>query len=293
MCLQLKYSEALLFKRKANDLVAKANQAAANSECDPLLRSTPQLSKIASAVTSMQIQHGFLIEEALIFAIHQLRHWYAKKEPVPVGNQELEVDCIAHNSKSNLLYVFECKRGNSSGYDGRAIDRRLELIENHASSFASSKGWGTPSIKVFILSFYGSKWNSKYPIFTRDDIATIFEPCVLIFFKVYLTYIRKLAMRQLEETFDGIDFSVFSDTRVTEHSQHSYARPDVDWIKDKSFRDDWFADEKFENPEFDIFEKIRDSEIDSKSFIVFEVDKEGKLKIDISEGPSQNIGPDL
>ena len=292
MCLQLNHSEAILFRDRALDIEKKANEAVKNARCDPLLVKTPLLSRITTAVRSMQIQHGYLIEDALIFAINKLNNWRAEKERVQVGGVSFEVDCIAYNSTRNLLYAFECKRGNSITYDKNAIESRLQTIESGLPAYASSKGLKAPLIKIFVLSFYGSFWeNPMYLIYTKDQIAELFEPCLLVFFKMYLEYIRKVTMERCKAEFNNFDFSLEEmniddlqgkfDKSELENLTPPRKKYEVDWMGEKMFKDEWFRDEKFEELDSNIFDKAGDKENRDKN-ILFNVDGNGNLTIEFT-----------
>jgi hypothetical protein len=85
---------------------------------DPLLTSLPELSILVSAVDSVKKRHGLLIEQALIFAINKIPSWSARKQKIQTIGSKFEVDCLAFNSSTGALYVFECKRGH-----GRVVQR--------------------------------------------------------------------------------------------------------------------------------------------------------------------------
>ena len=127
MCLRLSYAEALLWKKHASQLVADAKAKSAAIPCDPLFVANPRLSSLVSEVDGIKKRHGLLIERALIFAINKLPHWQATKEQIQVAGGRAHLDCLAFNTITGKLYVFECKRGHGS-FDGdkiRAIDQRL------------------------------------------------------------------------------------------------------------------------------------------------------------------------
>lgn len=102
------------------------------------------------------------------------------KEQIPVVGGKAHLDCLALNTNSGKLFVFECKRGHGS-FDGdkiSAIDQRLGRIKASIGAHARSKGWAPVSIEIFILSFYGTTWNSAYPIYDKNTISSLFEPCI-------------------------------------------------------------------------------------------------------------------
>lgn len=195
MCLRLTYAEALLWKKNAAQLIADAKAKSAKIPCDPLFGSNPRLSSLVSEIDSIKKRHGLLIERALIFAINKLPHWQADKEKILVAGGKAHLDCLAFNSNTGQLYVFECKRGHGA-FDGdkiRAIDQRLDKVKASIGTHVASKGWKSSSTGVFILSFYGATWNSAYPIHDRNSIASIFEPCVGRFVTEYMQHLETTA----------------------------------------------------------------------------------------------------
>ncbi len=197
MCLRLTYSEGLLWKKESAKLLADAKARSASIACDPLFRSNPRLSSLVSEIDSIKKRHGLLIEKALIFAIDKLPHWEAGKEKIKVASGKAHLDCLAYNSSTRKLYVFECKRGHGS-FDGdkiRAIDQRLDSINSAIGAHAKSKGWEPKSTNVFLLSFYGAKWKSSYPIYDRHNIAKLFEPCIGRFVGDYMDHIEAVTAR--------------------------------------------------------------------------------------------------
>jgi hypothetical protein len=105
-----------------------------------------------------------------------------------------DLDCLAFNATSRKLYVFECKRGHGS-FDGdkiKAIDQRLDSIGLAINAYVATKGWQTASSDILILSFYGAKWKSKYPIYDRHSVARLFEPCVGRFIATYIDHIESI-----------------------------------------------------------------------------------------------------
>ncbi len=193
MCLRLTYAEALLWKTQASQLVADAKAKSASIPCDPLFGTNPRLSSLVSEIDGIKKRHGLLIERALIFAINKLPDWEARRdEKIPIAGSWLKLDCLAFNATSGKLYVFECKRGHGS-FDSdkiKAIDRRLDSIGSSIVAYATSKGWRFASSDIFILSFYGAKWKSKYPIYDRHSVARLFEPCVGSFLSTYIDHIE-------------------------------------------------------------------------------------------------------
>jgi hypothetical protein len=195
MCLRLTYAEALLWKKHAAQLIADAKAKSAKIPCDPLFGWNPRLSSLVSEIDSIKKRHGLLIERALIFAINKLPHWQADKEKILVAGGKAHLDCIAFNSNTGQLYVFECKRGHGA-FDGdkiRAIDQRLDKVKVSIGIHVASKGWKSSSTGVFILSFYGATWNSAYPIHNKNDVASLFEPCVGRFVTEYMQHLETTA----------------------------------------------------------------------------------------------------
>ena len=195
MCLRLTYAEALLWKKNAAQLIADAKAKSAKIPCDPLFGSNPRLSSLVSEIDSIKKRHGLLIERALIFAINKLPHWQADKEKILVAGGKVHLDCLAFNSNTGQLYVFECKRGHGA-FDGdkiRAIDLRLDKVKASIGAHVTPKGWKPSSTGVFILSFYGAKWNSAYPIHDRNSVASLFEPCVGRFVAEYMKHLETTA----------------------------------------------------------------------------------------------------
>jgi hypothetical protein len=224
MCLRLKYAEAQIWKRKARETIDAAKTAAASNPCDPLLMPNPRLSALVSEIDSIKKRHGLLIEEALIFAINKVPGWVASKEKIAVAGGRAHLDCLAFNASHGLLYVFECKRGHGN-FDAdktRAIDDRLDRIKLAIASHAARKGWSPSKQEVFILSFYGTKWKSRYPIHDRSDVSKLFSPCLGSFVQDYMRHVENatnatyadelrgtpsLAGRQ-DSIFDSIDDQV-------------------------------------------------------------------------------------
>lgn len=197
MCLKLTYAEALLWKKHASQLIADAKAKSASIPCDPLFGSTPRLSSLVSEIDGIKKRHGLLIERALIFAINKLPHWQAAKEKITVAGGRAHLDCLAFNTNSRKLYVFECKRGHGS-FDGdkiRAIDQRLDRISRAIGAHVKSKGWNPVSTDIFLLSFYGATWKSKYAIYDRHSVAKLFEPCVGRFVSEYVDHIEAFTTR--------------------------------------------------------------------------------------------------
>ncbi len=194
MCLRLTYAEALLWKKHASQLIADAKAKSASIPCDPLFGSNPRLSSFVSEIDGIKKRHGLLIERALIFAINKLPNWQAAKEQIPLASGKAHLDCLAFNTGSGKLYVFECKRGHGS-FDGdkiKAIDQRLDSISSAIGPYAITKGWNVASSDVFILSFYGAKWKSKYPIYDRHSVARLFAPCAGRFLSTYIDHIEAI-----------------------------------------------------------------------------------------------------
>lgn len=192
MCLRLKYAEAVMWKNKAAELISRAKNKSATIACDPLFNTNPRLSSLVSEIDSIKKRHGLLIEEALIFAINKLSHWKAMKEKVSVAGGNAHLDCLALNAKTSQLYVFECKRGHGT-FDSdkvRAIDLRLDKVRDSIGTHVSLKGWKPRSTDVFIMSFYGATWKSRYPIYDSGNISSLFEPCVGCFVTEYMRHVE-------------------------------------------------------------------------------------------------------
>jgi hypothetical protein len=210
MCLRLKYAEARLWKNRARDVINKAKAAAAESPCDPLLIPNPRLSSLVSEIDSIKKRHGLLIEDALIYAINRIPAWWAGKEKIPVAGGRAHLDCLAYNARTKLLYVFECKRGHGTFDSDKtsAIDARLDRIKAAVSAYSMAKGWSPMKEEVFILSFYGTKWKSKYRIYNRHDIATLFEPCLGTFVDHFMRHVEhKTNAAYLDELRDSPNVS--------------------------------------------------------------------------------------
>lgn len=192
MCLHLKYAEARLWKKRARDMINKAKAAASENPCDPLLIPSPRLSSLVSEIDSIKKRHGLLIEGALIYAINRIPGWWAGKERIPVAGGRAHLDCLAYNATTKVLYIFECKRGHGSFDSDKtsAIDARLDRIKAAISAYSMAKGWSPVKEEVFILSFYGTKWKSKYKIYDSDDIATLFEPCLSTFVDHFMRHVE-------------------------------------------------------------------------------------------------------
>jgi hypothetical protein len=167
VCLRLKYAEAQLWKNKARQIINAAKVAAATNPCDPLLIPNPRLSALVSEIDSIKKRHGTLIEEALIYAINRIPGWWAGKEKIPVAGGRAHLNCLSFNATTKLLYIFECKRGHGSFDSDKtsAIDARLDRIKAAIPAYSKAKGWSPMNEEVFILSFYGTKWKSKYKIY--------------------------------------------------------------------------------------------------------------------------------
>ena len=184
MCLELAYAEALKWKMRGADLVLDAENKAQKMEIDPVLRFVPDISRLVSAVDSVKKRHGPLIEEALVFAISCVPGWSAERQTkVSYAGENFRLDCLAHHAGSQTLYVFECKRGHGVGDSAalRSIDQRLAKVVPASTEHARRRGLSVKSVEVFIISFYGKKWNSRYPIFNAHEAATIFPPCAVRF----------------------------------------------------------------------------------------------------------------
>lgn len=235
MCLRLTYAEALLWKKNAAKIVADAKAKSATIPCDPLFSATPRLSSLVSEIDGIKKRHGLLIERALIYAINKLTHWEAMKEQIPVAGGKAHLDCLALNTNSGKLYVFECKRGHGS-FDGdkiSAIDQRLGKIKASIGAHALSKGWAPVSTEVFILSFYGAKWSSAYPIYDKNSVARLFEPCIGSFTLEFMNHLETMVARTYSsELRDSVDVdqgrTIFDmlDEQLDSH------RPDVLFTKD-------------------------------------------------------------
>ena len=184
MCLELSYAEAFKWKMKGAGLIADAEKKAQKMEVDPVLKFVPNISRLVSAVDSIKKRHGPLIEEALVFAISRIPGWSAERQTnVSYAGENFKLDCFAHHAGSETLYVFECKRGHGVGDSAalRSIDQRLNKVVPASKQHARSSGLSVKHIKAFIISFYGKKWKSDYPIFDSHEAATIFPPCAVRF----------------------------------------------------------------------------------------------------------------
>ncbi len=235
MCLRLTYAEALLWKQHASKLVADAKAKSVTIPCDPLFGSNPRLSSLVSEVDGIKKRHGLLIERALIFAINKLPHWQAAKEQVPIPGGKAHLDCLAFNSKSGKLFVFECKRGHGS-FDGdkiRAIDRRLTNIKASIGPHVTLKGWKPSSTSVFILSFYGATWKSAYPIYDKHSVATLFEPCIGRFVTEYMDHLENATARAYSsELRDPVAVPLGKSIFDSIDDARQHPRPDVLFTED-------------------------------------------------------------
>lgn len=205
MCLRLTYAEALMWRNEASNLIAKAKAKSVSIPCDPLFGSIPRLSSLVSEIDGIKKRHGLLIEEALIFAINKLPDWQATKEKITTASGNAHLDCLAFNTSSRKLYVFECKRGHGS-FDGdkiRAIDQRLDRISASIKAHVNAKGWYPSSCRTFLLSFYGATWNSDYSIFDRHGVAKLFEPCLGRFVNEFMDYVEISTSRAYGEEMLG------------------------------------------------------------------------------------------
>jgi hypothetical protein len=52
-----------------------------------------------------------------------------------------------------------------------------------------TKGWSPHVTNVFILSFYGNGWKSKYQIYHSNDVGALFEPCLGTFVDHFMRYV--------------------------------------------------------------------------------------------------------
>ena len=230
MCLRLTYAEALLWKENANQLIADAKSKSASTPCDPLFGSNPRLSSLVSEIDGIKKRHGLLIERALIYAINKLPNWQAAKEQIPVVGGKAHLDCLAYNAALGKLYVFECKRGHGS-FDGdkiKAIDHRLDSINSAIAAHSATKGWSPASCDTFILSCYGAKWKSKYPIYDRYSVARIFAPCVGSFLSIYVDYVEEVTTATYSrELRDGVSVDRDKNIFDTLNSDRRDPLPDV------------------------------------------------------------------
>ena len=201
MCLRLTYAEARLWKRNARKIIDDAKRAATKMSCDPLLLQVPRLSALVSEIDSIKKRHGLLIEKALIFAINRVPDWCATKERISVAGGRAHLDCLAYNKTTKRLFVFECKRGHGNQDHDKieAIDNRLDRIEKAMPAYAASKGWATGKIRLFLLSFYGVRWKSRYSIYNCQSAAALFGPCVQTFMDHFMRHVEHETIREYAE----------------------------------------------------------------------------------------------
>jgi hypothetical protein len=177
MCFNLSYAEAIEWRSLGLNLIGDAEQRASKMEVDPLLRGADDVSRLVSAVDSIKKRHGTLIEYALISAINWVPGWHAEHQAeVKFGGKTFKLDCFAHHSADGKLYVFECKRGHGVGDKDalRSIDDRLTKVTPASEQRARDIGLNVRTIETLILSFYGKKWKSNYPVVDRREAAALF-----------------------------------------------------------------------------------------------------------------------
>jgi hypothetical protein len=100
--------------------------------------------------------------------------------------------------------VFECKRQYAS-YDAdkkKAIDSRLDEIAKLFPAYATSRGWAVSTTRIFILSFYGGGSGSKFPIYDRRSVASLFPPCAVRFTDDFIRYSETIVSRWCAERLD-------------------------------------------------------------------------------------------
>ena len=198
MCFNLSYAEAIEWQSLGLNLISDAEQRASKMEVDPLLRGADNVSRLVSAVDSIKKRHGTLIEYALISAIDRIPGWHAEHQTkVQFGGEHFKLDCFAHHAASGQLYVFECKRGHSVGDADalRSIDARLTKVTPASKERALDIGLNVRTIETLILSFYGKKWKSNYPVVDRREAAALFPPCAVTFTAELCRYTENVVSR--------------------------------------------------------------------------------------------------
>ena len=193
MTIQIPCAEAKIWTAKANKIISESMNNAQNIPCDPLLRTGRQLSSFVSEIDGVKKRHGRLLSDALIYAISKTPGWMAHRGNLSVIKGRSPLGCLAFNSTTGRLLIFDCRRGHGN-FDKdtrKATDERLKLINRNAKSYVKKKfGWSMKSKYAFILSLYGNTWPASYPIHSIKDISRIFAPCVGTFTKMYTTYVE-------------------------------------------------------------------------------------------------------
>jgi hypothetical protein len=99
-----------------------------------------------------------------------------------------------------------------TSHDGdakKAIDVRLNEIAKLFPAFAVNQGWSITETGIFILSFYGDggqissrKSNSKYTVYYRRSVGTLFPPCALKFTNDFIEYSERIVGQWCAEQID-------------------------------------------------------------------------------------------
>ena len=193
MTIRISCAEAKIWTDNANRIINDSMNNAKNIPCDPLLKTGHQLSSFVSEIDGVKKRHGRLLSEALIYAINKTPGWKAHRGRLSVIKGKSPLGCLAFDSTTGNLFIFDCRRGHGSfDKDTRnATDKRLKLINRHARSYVKKKfGWSVKKKCPFILSLYGNTWPASYPIRCIDDVSGIFSPCIGTFAKMYARYVE-------------------------------------------------------------------------------------------------------
>lgn len=193
MIIRISCAEATIWTNSANRIINDSMNNAKNIPCDPLLKTGRQLSSFVSEIDGVKKRHGRLLSEALIYAISKTSGWKAHRGGLSIIKGKSPLGCLAFDSTTGKLFIFDCRRGHGSfDKDTRnATDRRLKLINNHATSYVKKKfGWSVKKKYPFILSLYGNTWPASYPIRNINDISKVFSPCIGTFIKMYARYVE-------------------------------------------------------------------------------------------------------
>jgi len=155
-----------------------------------------------SAMHSIRISHGRLIEDALVYAINKVPGWHAEHlvDVTTAQGRRKQIDSVAHNAASGTLYVFECKRGGHAGdsTSQSAIDARLRKVTPAAEKRAQALGLSVRQTETIIVSFYGAKWRSSYGIVDAAEAASLFPPCAVAFVSELSRYVGNVMAEHFE-----------------------------------------------------------------------------------------------
>ena len=196
MNIRITSTEARNRMRDVNKVITDAMSRARTIPSDPLLqtnRKLRQLSLLVTEIDGIKKRHGRLLSQVLIFAINKTPGWEAHRGFLPGAKGKSHLGCLAFESNTGKLYIFDCRRGHGN-FDKdtkKAIGERLQSIEANIDSYAEQKfGGQIKSKKAFILSMYGNTWHSSPPVYEGKDISTLFAPCTGNFMNVYMKYIE-------------------------------------------------------------------------------------------------------